>query len=427
MERVPAENFKYIQLERESRRYLCLQQNFFVLFWILFFKKDTIRTKIRQESKFHSFKFYIDAFPTGDLLSFFKNNLVTLLKFLAYKYELRKSKSIVCLPVYGHTCVQVHQGYKIFDLRREVVIKLFNPDVDNRDTSNEIDQLKVVSRLEFAPSLKKWDPLKRWYEEDYFVGSVEASSHQWASEGLCEKFQELLPNFMGLVLLQSPRVKITEQYVGELIQSLEATRVGRPILTNEDSTKIKDFIHLIVDSLKSQGQVPLYHVFSHGDFCLENIMKTQHGIKAFDWEGAKNRTALFDFYSYFFYRPSKGIPNKNLVSEINQSLSSFISKISQELPELARSISDFETLYRKTYYLERISMLAEREMTDKRLKIRDHIFQYIDDFERYEQMYLQCYPNRKRSRSLVTDSSFLGPKKQVSGKLTQEKPTKRMP
>jgi len=28
---VPADNFQYIQLENETRRYLCLQQNFLVL------------------------------------------------------------------------------------------------------------------------------------------------------------------------------------------------------------------------------------------------------------------------------------------------------------------------------------------------------------------------------------------------------------
>ncbi|HNP28734.1 MAG TPA: phosphotransferase [Nitrospirales bacterium] len=383
---IPANTFQYIQLERESRRYLCLQQNFFVLFWILFFKKDTIRTKIRPESKLNLFKFYIDTFPTGDLLPFFKNNSVTLLKFLAYKFELRKSKSMVCLPVFGHTCVQVHQGYKIFDLRRGVVIKLFNPDVSYRDISNEIDQLKNVSRLNFAPSLRKMDPLKRWYEEDYFVGSVEASRVPRDSDVLFQNFQELVPHLINLILLQTPFVKNTDQYVGDLIRSLEATRIGRPSsTTNGDFIKIQNFVHSIVDSLKSEGSVPLYHVFTHGDFCPENILKTRYGLKVFDWEGAKNRTALFDFYSYFFYRPTKRIPVKNLVCEINKSLPYFISKLSEGLPELARSISDGESLYRKLYYLERISMLAEREMTDKRLNIRDHIFQYIDDFENYEQ------------------------------------------
>jgi phosphotransferase family enzyme len=394
MKRVPVDNFQYMQLERETRRYLCLQQNFWGLFWILFFKKDTIRTKIRSESKFNSVRFFVDSFPKSDLLSFFKNNFVTLLKFLAYKHKLRKSKSIVCLPVYGHACVQVHQGYKIFDLRRKVVMKLFNPDVNVHDISNEIEQLKIVSPLQFAPSLRKWDLSERWYEEDYFVGSVEASSLSMDSVVLLKKFQELVPHATDLILLQHPFVKKTEQYVSDLIRSLEATRVGGPVLPNRDSTKIKEFLHLIVDSLSPKGNVPLYHVFTHGDFCPENMLETQLGIKIFDWEGAKYRTALFDFYSYFFYRPFKNVPIKNLVFEIDAALPYFISKLSDNLPEVARSISDFESLYRKTYYLERIGMLAEREMTEKRLNIWDHIFRFIEAFESYEQMLPLLLPTK---------------------------------
>lgn len=394
MKRVPAENFKYIQLERETRRYLCLQQKFLGLFWTLFFKKDTIRTRIRSESKINSLIFCIDCFPKNDLLSFFKNNFLTLLKFLAYKYELRKSKAIVCLPVFGHTCVQVHQGYKIFDLRRKVVMKLFDPDVNVHDISNEIERLKIVSPLQFAPSLRKWDLLERWYEEDYFIGSVDALSIPMDSVELLEKFKEIVPYVKDLILLQLPLVKNTEHYVGDLIRSLEGTRVGGPVLPNRDSTKIKEFLHLIMDSLSPKGNVPLFHVFTHGDFCPENMLKTPHGIKVFDWEGAKYRTALFDFYSYFFYRGLKNVPIKNLVFEIDKALSYFISKLSEDLPEVARSISDYESLYRKTYYLERIGMLAEREMTEKRINIWDHIFRFIETYESYEQMLPLLLPTK---------------------------------
>jgi len=386
-------NFQYMQLENGTRRFLCLQQNIVVLIWILFFKKDTISTtKIRSELKTNAPKFLVDCFPSSDLVSFFKNNVVALIKFVAYKYQLRKPKSpksIVGLPLYGQICVPVYKGYKIFDLRREVVIRLFDPDVSLHDISNEIEHMKIASRVSFAPSLRKWDLMKRWYEEDYVIGSVDSPrvSSMDSMAFLKSFFQDLAPHAINLIMLQSPLIKNAAQSVADLIQNIEDTRIGGQPLLNTDEAKIKDFLDRIVDSLQTKKDVPVFHVFTHGDFCPENILKTQQGMKLIDWECAKYRSALYDFYSYFFYRPChKNLPIETLVFEINEALPFFISKISQELPELAGSISGYESLYRKIYYLERLGYLAEREMTDKKPGIRDLIFRNIEAFDSYEQL-----------------------------------------
>ena len=386
-------NFQYMQLENGTRRFLCLQQNIVVLIWILFFKKDTISTtKIRSELKTNAPKFLVDCFPSSDLVSFFKNNVVALIKFVAYKYQLRKPKSpksIVSLPLYGQICVPVYKGHKIFDLRREVVIRLFDPDVSLHDISNEIEHMKIASRVSFAPSLRKWDLMKRWYEEDYVIGSVDSPrvSSMDSMAFLKSFFQDLAPHAINLIMLQSPLIKNAAQSVADLIQNIEDTRIGGQPLLNTDEAKIKDFLDRIVDSLQTKKDVPVFHVFTHGDFCPENILKTQQGMKLIDWECAKYRSALYDFYSYFFYRPChKNLPIETLVFEINEALPFFISKISQELPELAGSISGYESLYRKIYYLERLGYLAEREMTDKKPGIRDLIFRNIEAFDSYEQL-----------------------------------------
>lgn len=386
-------HFQYMQLENRSRRFLCLQQNIAVLIWVLFFKKDTISTtKNRSESKINALKFLVDCFPSSDLVSFFKNNLVALIKFVAYKYHLRKPKShksIVSLPLYGHICVPVYKGYKIFDLRREVVMRLFDPDVSFHAISSEIEHMKIASRVSFAPSLRKWDLMERWYEEDYVIGSVDSPRVFSMDSAVFLKsfFQELAPHIIVLITLQNPLIKNAAQSVADLMQHIEDTRIGGQSLLNTDEAKIKDFLNRIVDSLQANKDVPVFHVFTHGDFCPENVLKTQQGMKLIDWECAKYRTALYDFYSYFFYRPChKNLPIEALAFEINEALSFFVLKISKELPELAGSLSGYESLYRKIYYLERLGYLAEREMTDKKPGIRDLIFRNIEVFDSYEQM-----------------------------------------
>ena len=81
------------------------------------------------------------------------------------------------------------------------------------------------------------------------------------------------------------------------------------------------------------------------------------------------------------------MPIETLIFEINEALPLFISKISKELPELDSSLANYESLYRKIFYLERLSYLVGREMTDKNPdSIRGWIFRSIEAFDSYEKM-----------------------------------------
>jgi hypothetical protein len=51
----------------------------------------------------------------------------------------------------------VHQGYKIFDFRKGIVAKVFDRDVNKNSVLKEIERLKIVSQIDFAPSLRRWD------------------------------------------------------------------------------------------------------------------------------------------------------------------------------------------------------------------------------------------------------------------------------
>jgi aminoglycoside phosphotransferase (APT) family kinase protein len=133
-------------------------------------------------------------------------------------------------------------------------------------------------------------------------------------------------------------------------------------------------------------------VFTHGDFCSANILNTKDRIKIIDWEHATYRSALFDFYSYFFYRPYRNkISVHNLFSEINKALPYLISPLSLKSRELSKSISSLERTYRLLYYIERIGMLVEREMTDTNLNIMETITKYIDVFSNYEEILMREY------------------------------------
>ena len=58
---------------------------------------------------------------------------------LYYRYLFPPTADkVLALPISGHLCLKVHSGYKIFDLRHSVVIKVFSPTADSAKVQREI-------------------------------------------------------------------------------------------------------------------------------------------------------------------------------------------------------------------------------------------------------------------------------------------------
>ena len=376
--------FHYIKLANEDRRYFCLQQNVAVLAWILFFKNNILRSIIRSESKKLSLRLVIRWLQKK--YRFFRRNLIFLIRFARYKYKFRRIDSVVTLPSYGQICVAVHKGYKIFDFRRGVVAKVFDHDVNMFSIFSEIDGLKKVSPFDFAPSLKRWNAAERWYEEDYVSGSLDSSYKPLDSATLLQRFSlDLVQHINSLILFQQPIIKNSLKYVREIIKNLEDNRLSKQDLTLKDFNTIKTFIDLIVERLRVEGNCPVFLVFTHGDFCPANMLNTRHGIKIIDWEGAGNRSVLFDVYSYFFYRPvNRKVPLAIMASELNEALPIFISNLDEKAPHISSSLLQRKNVYRWIFYIEQICKEVERVATDKNLNILDEIFRSMEAFACYE-------------------------------------------
>lgn len=386
MKDTQSKTFQYIKIENEGNRYFCVQQNLGLVAWILFFQKDTLRPIIRNGINTFSVRLVLRRLRRRYRL--LRKNVILLIIFTLHKYQLRKIDSVVTLPVYGQICTSVHKGYKIFDPRKGVVTKIFDHDVHPLDIQNEIERLKKVSPIDFAPSLKRWNFEERWYEEDYVSGSLDSSYTPMDSQALLEKFQhEVVPCMNSLVGFQQPTCKNSVEYANEIIQTIEANRLLTQGGTTEEFTQIEKFLDHTAKALQAEETCLVYLVLTHGDFCPANMLNTRQGMKIIDWESAGCRSALFDFYSYFFYRSvSRTIPVTTLVSEINETLPLFVSSLAKKSPEIAHSVESLSEIYRWLYYIERICMLVERKKTDKNLNILAGIVRYIEACSRYEEI-----------------------------------------
>lgn len=357
-----------------------------MLFWLLFLKKDTLRSTNIKGFK----KWSIRWIKSGirEYYYFFSTTIFKLVSFVKYKFRLQNIDSLVELPFYGQICVLVNKGYKIFDLRRRVAIKVYRNDIDIPTITKELECLKNGSLFDFAPSIRRMNIKEGWYEEEYISGSLDYSPNPRDSSALLKKFyKDIVPCLESLILRQFPITKNTIDYVNEMKNILVDGNLLRKELDVKKRDNILNFIYSMNEQVRSEGNLPIFLVLTHGDFCPANMLNTRHGLKVIDWESATFRSALFDFYSYFFFRPiHQKLPLDKLSPEINEALPFYLSKLDLTTPAISRSLKSYEKIYRWFFYIERVYMLVERERYDTKLNTMDNILRYIEVFNSYEEM-----------------------------------------
>lgn len=376
------------QYAKSDNLYYCLKQNPIVLAWVLFFTKSSLELvpKPYPPIKRHKFLRW-----SRSHYQFLKTRSKKLIVLLLYKYRLRNSESSILLPVYGHICKPAHRGYKIFDFRRKRVIKVFDNTVDKHSVVSEIDKLRSILQISFAPSIRRWNIEEYWYEEDYISGFPDVDRSYKPildSFALKEKFRkDIAPCIETIMLFQKPSMKRLRNYTDEIAGKLKESRLYQQRVKSDESTAISSFCDVVIEQLNAVPDCLVYLLFTHGDFCSANILNTHDNIRIIDWEHVTYRSALFDFYSYFFYRPYRGkITTEVMASEINEAFSFLLSRLAVKAPDIADSIISFEKIYRWLYYIERICMLVEREKTDTNLNIMERMVTFYKVFDQYEEI-----------------------------------------
>ncbi len=334
---------------KANSRYFCLQQNLFSLIWYLYFYCKSLELH------------------TGRTRS---RILRTIGRLIQYRLSLPQNADILELPFFGNLCLPVHRGYKIFDFNRKKVVKMMTAEIDPARVSNEIEAVRLASQLSFAPGILHWSEIEHWYEEKFIQGRPFYTDPRAETDVSIEIYhRDITPCLEDMILLQPIQVIEIQEYVNRLLES----SVYRKSLVSRENIREARFIFGFIESMAAQvnrraeGQIPL--VFSHGDFSLVNILKTDNGLKVIDWEGSAKRNPLYDLYNYFFTESYYGRTTKCLVAEINQGIRSLQSSIAQKAPEIAATLEAFSDIYRWLYYIERICMLLERDFSKKILEV----------------------------------------------------------
>ena len=342
---------------------MCLQQNPAVLARLLYLKSKPF------------------DFSPGSLRKILKS----LKRFLGYvknyiQYQLSLGNvSILELPFYGHLCLQVGRGYKVFDLHRETVTKIFKPEIDKATVVSEIEGMRRVGQYDFAPSIRHWNVKERWYEEDYVNGYRITSPDSTVI--LNTYYQYIAPCIENMILCQQPpRATNVAEYINKTI-SIFSNKLLEEKLDMGQVHTITSFVDSMAEQLYIKRNCQVYLGLSHGDFGHNHVIKTKHGTKIIDWEYMGHRSILFDFYNCFFVQLFLNRTIPNLVSEINNALSSLQSRLNLKAPQIANSLLPLARIYRWVFYIERICSVVELRGLDLGCMVR-----WIDVFNHYEEI-----------------------------------------
>jgi hypothetical protein len=127
------------------------------------------------------------------------------------------------LPVNGTWCRPVRGGFKVFDMKRKRVIKVYDSGTDKEIVRREIELFSKIGQHEFAPSLKNWSVDEGWYEEEFIEG---LSGNGLVPRGIRELmtgryFSLIEPLLKELILVGSPQSVSASSYLEALEDPLD--------------------------------------------------------------------------------------------------------------------------------------------------------------------------------------------------------------
>jgi len=299
------------------------------------------------------------------------------------KVGLRSTAQQIDLPVFGHLAIRVHRGYKVFDFRRSEVIKVFNEDTTIADIDNEIAASMMASAVSSAPRHISLGPDRRWYTEEYISGTHATQIVEGPNSQFINYYSEVENCQLELVSSQLQQtVDPRDHFDGLSDDSFRARWLASGIESGVVD-RIAEYVTRLHKWLaEKSGPEKLPLVLTHGDFSLVNAISTDSGLRFIDWEGIGAGGALSDVFNFVFVERYYDRASPDFVAEACNFVTRYRDAVIAHSPQL-KSISTSNLVYaRRLYYLERMKLLLDREVTANLSNVVDKSIALFNDFDR---------------------------------------------
>ncbi len=340
-------------------KYYCLQANLNNLAWIFIIKFR---------------KLHLNS------LGLKRGQLPRILKVIKiYRNQLKQPPSDTRdLPVFGHMCMPVHRGFKVFNFTSLTATKIFYKGQDDKAAAREVASVREASSLSFTPTLIESAPDNYWYRETFTPGHrspKNTQSNPW------QIYRTIIVDHLSEMLLSKPQITTgLKDYSEKINRSLRRLLVGIQI-DNTVKESIEKFIFRISNYLDESDDIRIYCGFTHGDFSFVNFLYDKDRITVIDWETAKQRSIMNDLYNYFFTELYYRRTQSNLLQEIDAAIPLLENRLTQHKTESISSLMSARHIYRWLYYLERMEILLDREMTPNVISVIQRSMEVFNNYE----------------------------------------------
>lgn len=302
--------------------------------------------------------------------------LMSIIKYRSHPQP--GSTNVLLLPAVGHLCMRVHRGYKVFNFSELTTTKVFDHDLSEIKALSEIKSVRDAGSFDFAPTLLEVDPHNHWYTEVFIDGKQSSKNEQSDPKSL---YEHVIADYLSQIILSKPvHTMGLVNYLNE-VRSSVSQHLKNSQISDELSTCIYDFVDQIATRLEITEDAPIRLAFTHGDFSFVNFVHKNGNLVVIDWEGAKHQSILHDLYNYFLTELYYGRTQSNLVAEIDDAILLLSRRLAVSEPASSKDLVNLKGAYRWLYYLERINMLLDRELSTGTL---DVIRRTIDIFNKHE-------------------------------------------
>lgn len=302
-------------------------------------------------------------------------------KLLKARYSPPKEMNLLRIPVDGTWCKRVRGGFKVFDVKRRIVTKVYKPGTNKHLIQKQIELFTRVGLLEFAPDLKGWNIDEGWYGEEFVEG---LSGHElvlkdYPKTTMDRYFSIIEPIIERLIFTDSPVSQCAFDYLEKVNNSFSiAFNKTENIYDAELLQFVKDMTLNCKEHIGGK-KIEIFLVFSHGDFHQFNMFRNGRSLKLIDWEGSQRLSLLFDFYNFFFSQLYLDNTTLDCPSFIEQGISKLSQNIALKNVDLSRNLVENSDLYRFIYYIERIhTFLTTFKLNNLEIK------KWTDSFKKFE-------------------------------------------
>jgi hypothetical protein len=264
------------------------------------------------------------------------------------------------------------------------VTKVFAADVPEELRRREIEGVKLAGGCGRSLRLLDFDVGHACYTEEFWPAEPVAAPVRGSTTGaehdfLASEYGALSTALAELVFVAEPRRVGAGDHLRSLLADTSAWLDRARVADPESAGIVERYIAGSVALLDAGAEIVT--TFSHGDCSLLNVIRNGGEWRLIDWEDARARAALTDFYSLYTTEYYYGREHAELTAWARAGLDLFLKQVARVDQQLAAELADYGSRYRAWAHLERLRMLMSRGAEQKRIAVVRRSAEVVERFD----------------------------------------------